>query len=130
MTTNRRVIGTLKFPASVPAFIIYVRGIILKLTGNANLPLPYPTGVSSIATCTTNVNALETAEALVQTHAPGSAAARDVAHELCKKDMRSIRGMVQQLADNNLPNAATIIDSAGFGIKANSIRRSIVFEAK
>jgi hypothetical protein len=130
MTTNKRVVATLKFPTNIPAFIIYVRGIILKLTGNPSVPAPYPTGVTALAACTTNINNLETAEALVQTHASGSVASRDTAHEVSKKDMRSIRGMVQQLADNNLPNASIIIESAGLSVKAPGGRKTIVFEAK
>lgn len=130
MTTNKRVVATLKFPTNIPAFIIYVRGIILKLTGNPSVPAPYPSGVTALAACTTNINNLETAEALVQTHASGSVASRDTAHEVSKKDMRSIRGMVQQLADNNLPNATIIIESAGLNVKANGVRKPIVFDAK
>ena len=130
MTTNKRVVATLKFPTNIPAFIIYVRGIILKLTGNPSVPAPYPAGVTALAACTTNINNLETAEALVQTHASGSVASRDTAHELSKKDMRSIRGMVQQLADNNLPNATIIIESAGLGVKTPGGRKTIVFDVK
>ena len=130
MTTVKRVVATLQFPTTIPAFIIYVRGIILKLTGNPNVPSPYPALTSGTATCTTNANTLETTEALVQTHASGSVAARDAAHETCKRDMRSIRNMVQQLADMNLPNAAIIIESAGLGVKTAGGRRTIEFDVK
>ena len=84
------------------------------------MPVPYPLLISSLATCIANCNALEAAEALVHTHAPGSKSARDTAHEVCKKDIRSIRNMVQQLADNNTSvtvSSTTIITSAGFGVK-------------
>ena len=130
MTIVKRVVATLRFPKTIPAFIIYARGIILKITGNPNIPVPFPTGFSTTATCTTNTNALETTEALVLTHVSGSVASRDAAYELCKKDMRSIRNMVQQLADNNLPNAAIIVESAGLGVKSTGVRESIVFGAK
>ena len=130
MTKIKRVVATLKFPKTVPAFIIYVRAIILKLTGNPNIPLPYPAGASTIAVCTTNVNSLDTLEAAVLTHVSGSVASRDAAYELSKKDMRSVRAMVQQLADNNLPNATIIIESAGLAVKTTGVRKSIVFDVK
>ena len=130
MTKVKRVVATLKFPKTVPAFIIYVRAIILKLTGNPNIPLPYPVGFSTIGNYTTNVNSLDSLEAAVLTHVSGSVASRDVAYEVSKKDMRSIRGMVQNLADNNPTNASIIIESAGLGVKTTGIRKSIVFDVK
>ena len=114
---NRRVIATLNMPLSVPEFIIFVRGIILKLTGNIHIPTPYPAFTSDILTCTNNIDALEEAEIYVQTHASGSVAARDDAFEISKRDMRSIQIMVQQLANNNIADAITIIRSAGMGTK-------------
>ena len=133
MTTVKRVVATLQFPTTIPAFIIYVRGIILKLTGNPNVPVPYPALTSSTATSTTNCSTLESAEALVQTHVTGSKAARDTAHEICKKDMRSIRNMVQQLADNNTSatiSSESIVTSAGFGIKTVNGTSPRVFGVK
>ena len=130
---NKRVIATLKFPTTVAAFIIYVRGIILKLTGNPNVPVPYPLVFSSLAAYTTNINLLDSAETNVQTHVSGSVAARDSAHDICKKDMRSVRSMVQQLADINTSatiTSTTIITSAGLGVKTASIRKARVFAAK
>ena len=132
-TVNKRVTATLQFPVSISAFIIYVRGIILKLTGNPNVPTPYPTLTSGLATSITNCNTLESAEALVQTHVTGSKAARDTAHEICKKDMRSIRNMVQQLADNNTSatvSSTSIITSAGFGVRTVSGPLPQVFGVK
>ncbi|HEX7412469.1 MAG TPA: hypothetical protein VF411_00385, partial [Bacteroidia bacterium] len=73
---------------------------------------------------------LETKEAAAQTHVSGSADARDIAHEVCKKDMRSIRAMAQQLADNNLANNVVIITSCGLGIKAAGVKKPRVFAVK
>ena len=117
-------------PKSVPAFIIFVRAIILKLTGNIHIPLPYPSERSDIVTCTDNIDALENAETFARTRASGSIASRDFAHEISKKDMRSILAMVQQLADNDIPNAAVIIQSVGFGTKSVGGSVKKVFGAK
>jgi hypothetical protein len=130
---NKRVIATLQFPTTIAAFIIYVRGIILKLTGNPNVPVPYPAVYSTLAAYTTNINLLESAETLVQTHVSGSVGARNGAHDICKKDMRSVRSMVQQLADINTSatvTSTTIITSAGLGVKTAAIRNARVFAAK
>ena len=127
---NKRVIATLKMPVSVPEFIIYVRGLILKLTGNVHVPLPYPALVSTLATCNTNINALEHAQAVVQTHVSGSRSLRDTALEISKRDVRSIHLMVQTIADNNVSDAVMIIQSAGFGTKTVGGSVKKVFGAK
>ena len=130
---NKRVTATLNFPVTVPDFILYERGVLLKLAGNPNVPVPYPMLITSLATCIANCNALEAAEALMHTHAPGSKSARDTAHDVCKKDIRSIKGMVQQLADNNTSvtvSSTTIITSVGFGVKTPSGSIAKVFGVK
>ncbi|HEX7415469.1 MAG TPA: hypothetical protein VF411_15620 [Bacteroidia bacterium] len=127
---HKRVIATLKFSTVIPNLIIYVRGIVLKCTGNASLPATFPVGTTSLADCILHVNDLETKEAAAQTHASGAADARDIAHEVCKKDMRSIRAMAQQLADNNLANNVVIITSCGLGIKAPGVKKPRVFGVK
>ena len=130
---NKRVIATLNFPTTVAAFIIYVRGIILKLTGNPNVPVPYPLVFSSLGAYTANINLLDSAETNVQTHVSGSVGARNGAYDICKKDMRSVRAMVQQIADNNTSatvTSTTIITSVGLGVKAPTTRKAKVFAAK
>ena len=127
---NKRVIATLKFPTNIPAFIIYVRGIILKLTGNALVPTPYPALVSSLADCTTHINTLELNETTAQTHATGTATTRDIAHEVSKKDMRTIRGMVQALADAAGIGATALIESTGLGVKAAGVKKTRAFSVK
>ena len=133
VTVNKRVIATLKFPTTIPELITFLRGIIFKVTGNPYVTSPYPLGITTLVNLNTNVNILESAQTAVQTRVTGSKAARDAARDVCKKDFRSIRGMVQQLADNNTSATITdtlIIESAGFGVKVAGGTKPRVFSAK
>ena len=127
---NRRIIVTLNMPVSIPEFIIYVRGMILKLTGNPHFSLPYPALTSSLLTCEANVDILSKAQGVLQTRVSGSRAARDAAYDVCKKDMHSLRNMVQTHADNNVPDAIVIIESTGMGTRIGGGSVKKIFGAK
>ena len=130
---NKRVIATLKFPSTIPELIAFLRGIIFKLTGNIYVPVPYPAGITTLVNLNANVNILESAQTAVLTRVTGSKAARDAARDVCKKDFRSIRGMVQQNADNNTSATITdtlIIETAGLGVKVANGTKPRVFSAK
>ena len=127
---NKRVIATLNMPVSIPEFIIYVRGMILKLTGNIHFPLPYPALISDLLTCKANIDILSKAQGVMQTHITGSKAARDSAYDVCKNDMRSLRNMVQTHADNNVSDALVIIESVGMGTRIGGGSVKKIFGAK
>lgn len=127
---HKRVIATLKLSAIIPNLIIYLRGIVLKCTGNRYLPTTFPVGTTSLADCILHINDLETKETAAQTNASGTADIRDIAHEVCKKDARSLRAMGQGLADADLTNNVAILTSMGLGIKAPGVKKPRVFGVK
>ncbi len=104
-----RVFVVRKLPASIPLLIEYLRAILAAMTGNAHFLTPTP----PLATVTTAVGGLESAQAATKTRAPGSVAARDTAHSQVLVQVRQLLGYVQQIADANPEQAAEIIASAG-----------------
>jgi hypothetical protein len=128
---TKRVIVVLKFPVNVAQLIIYCRGILTDLTGNINVPLPYPANTPTQATVKADIDALEAAEALALNKAVGNAAGRDIKLEVVKRDMRGLRAMVQIIADNNTPvNAVAIVESTGMSVKKPGTRKPTVFNVK
>jgi hypothetical protein len=127
---NKRVIAVLNFPPKVPALIIYCRNIILRLDGNADVPLPYPANTSSLADATAHIDALEASEAEALSRESGSSDTRDVDLELVKFDMRTFRAMVQIIADSNPTRARAIIESTGMHVKKDGVRKPRVFGAR
>ncbi len=104
-----RVFVVRKLPASIPLLIEYLRAILAAMTGNAHFPTPNP----PLATVTTAVGGLESAQAATKTRAPGSVPARDTAHSLVLVQARQLLGYVQLIADASPEQAAEIIESAG-----------------
>jgi hypothetical protein len=113
----KRVIAVLKFPANVSQMTTYCKEIVLAMTGNTNIPTPFPANVPALANMSTLIASLDTAQTLAQTKVQGSVEARDVKKELVKKDMRTLRNYVQTIADNNPTLAEAIIISTGMSVK-------------
>jgi hypothetical protein len=110
-----RVFVVRKLPLSIPLLIEYVRAILAAMAGNAHFPTPTP----PLATLTTSVNGLESAQATTKTRAPGSVAARDTAHKQVTDQVHQLFGYIQQIADANPEQAAEIIASAGIKSRTN-----------
>jgi hypothetical protein len=95
--------------ASIPEFVKETRVINGKMTNNANFPtppVPYATSLS-------HINDLDTAEQVALKGAKGSAADRNTKLVIVKGDMRLYKGYVQSVADTNVANSKSIIESAG-----------------
>jgi hypothetical protein len=96
------------------------------MTGNTLLPSPVP----ALATVTTDLTALNAAEVVVRSRAPGAATARDGKLEVVVYDLRQLKSYVQTVADANPGNAAHVIQSAGMTVKTRSAPTKAPFAVK
>lgn len=122
----KRAVATLKMPKKIAQYIAYIKAIVEAMTGNAYFPTPNP----SLATVTTDINALDAAESVALNRAKGSAGARDVQKAVVDKDLYGLQAYVQSIADANPANAIAIIESAGMSVRRIGIRQKGDFEVK
>ncbi len=118
MATVTRVIAVLLLPKHVPDIIKLGKAIVTAMTGNAFFASPTPT----LATVTSDIGALDTAETVAKTRAKGSAAARNVKLKVVEADLHGLCAYVQFVADTDLDNAVAIIQSAGLSVKKHAVR--------
>src|SRR5580658_8703671 len=102
MTTTikpvKRSIVSLKLSARVPAFITMAKGIVSAMTNNtATFPTPDP----PIATISTALTALETAEAAVQARQRGAVAGRNEKRTAVATLLEQLKGYIQKVADGD-----------------------------
>jgi hypothetical protein len=103
----------LNLPKVVALLIVYGRHVVQSMTNNPWFPNPTP----SLATVTTDLNALEAADATVLTRTKGSAATRNVVLTTVENDFTGLKGYVGGVGAANLAQAAAIIESAGMTLK-------------
>ena len=121
-----RSIATLKLPKTGGALVTYAQGIVTAMTGNAAYPSPVP----PLATVTTAINELQTAETQALTRAKGTVTARNDKRAVLVTLLQQLRGYVQTTADANVETSATLIESAGISVRKTPVRAPRVFTAK
>jgi hypothetical protein len=124
--TTHRALASLKLPTKVPALITYCQGIVTAMTGNASFPNPTP----PLATVTTAINALQTAETAALARAKGAVATRNEKRAALVQMLQQLKGNIQSAADANPDNSASIIQGAGIAVKKTPVRAPRVFGAK
>jgi hypothetical protein len=128
-TTNnslQRATVSLNLPAKVADLIAYGTGVVHAMTNNPAFPAPVP-ALSAISAAVSNLQAAET---VALTRVKGAAAARDDQRAVLVSLLRQLRGGVQAAADATPENGATIIQSAGMGVRKPIVRATRVFEVK
>jgi hypothetical protein len=103
----------LNLPQIVALLIVYGRHIVQAMTNNPWFPSPTP----PLATVTTDLNALEAAEATALTRAKGSASARDLAQRTVETDLTGLKAYTSSVVALSPAQAAAIIESAGMAPK-------------
>ena len=120
--SNKRPLAAFRISAyrRIADFILKVRNIVLNI---GNDPVLFPAPTPDLLTVTTNVDDLEAAEALAQTRAAGTAAARDQKYELVLDNVHGLQNYVQNLADNAADELAAIalIEASGFSLKVRGV---------
>jgi hypothetical protein len=125
-TVLNRTIVALKLPLKVPDLIKAGEAIVAAMTNNKSFPSPTP----PLATVSAALAALDAAETATKTHAPGTVAARNAARLEAVQALHGLKASVQLLADADPEQAATLITSAGMGVKQSPARTKTAFEAK
>jgi len=125
-TPARRSIASLKLPRAVPALVTYAQGVATCMTNNPAFPTPTP----SLAVIQTAAVDLHTAELTAQNRTKGAVAARNEKRVVLVSLLHQVQSYVQAIADANLDNSASIIQSAGIPLRKVAVRLPRAFEAK
>jgi hypothetical protein len=123
--TTQRTLAILKLPKTVGALVTYAQNIVTRMTGNATFPSPVP-ALSVVTTATNELQNAETA-ALARTH--GAVAIRNEKRTTLIALLQQLKAYVQSVADGNIENGASIIESAGIAVKKAAVRKPRVFDA-
>jgi hypothetical protein len=130
-TPNKRPKAVLAVtnPQKTGNFIVGARTVVLDIGNNTTL---FATPTPTLASVTTAITNLETAEALAHTRVAGSVAARDLKYDVLLKAMHGLLNYVQNLADNaaDIPTAISIINASGFGLRNAPVRTKAPLAAK
>jgi hypothetical protein len=129
MTANivKRSIVSLNLPVSVPALMTEARAILVALTTNtATFPSPDP----SIATLSTAISELESAESAVQARTRGAVSGRDEKRQALVVLLDQLKAYIQKVADANSDAGAQIIQSAGVAVRKVTPRQKQTFRAR
>jgi hypothetical protein len=115
-----RAVVVLNMPKSVDPFIIYAGGKYNTMSAN-NRYAPFSTDLATLNTDTLELNKAQTG---FKSSPPSkSKAERNTLFSKSKKDIRTVAGKVQKMADDDPANAEAIITEAGFGVKKIPIRQ-------
>jgi hypothetical protein len=125
-TTIHRILVALAMPKPVPAFIVYVRNIVERITGNPYFPTPVPTP----AAITKAADDLQVAEAAALTRVKGAVSVRNQKRAALVALLEQQRGYVQTVADAAPANSAAIVESSGLAVRKTTPRKPRVFAAK
>jgi hypothetical protein len=121
-----RILVALAMPKPVPAFIVYARNIVERITGNPHFPSPVPTP----AAITKATDDLQVAEAAVLTRVKGAVPVRNQKRAALVTLLDQLRGYVQTVADADPVNSTAIVESSGLVIRKTTPRKPHVFTAK
>jgi hypothetical protein len=121
-----RAIAVMDEPRIIADKRLFPRKFIKALTGNVWVPAPAPT----IADVTSHADLVDEKQGVVFTGLIGAVAARNAAYDIVKLDLCCWKAQVQMIADNNLLNAVTIIESCGFSVKHVPEKSKKPLEAK
>jgi hypothetical protein len=124
--TNHRSIVSLNLPKSVLALVAYAQQIVKAMTGNAAFPSPVP----ALAVLITAIGDLQAAQAVALTRVQGAVIIRNEKKTALVALLEQLRGYVQATADANIENGASIIASAGMGVKKPIVRGPRLFSAR
>jgi len=124
--TDHRSIVALKLPSSVLVLITYAQQIVKAMTGNPAFPSPVP----ALTLVTAAINDLQGAQTVAQTRVQGAVITRNEKRTALVILLDQLRAYIQAQADANIENGASIIASAGVGVKKPVVRAPRVFDAK
>lgn len=98
------------------AYSAQVRAIVGKMSAVAKLQTPL------LAQTTTDLNALDAAQQLAHKGSPAQTADRNAKLKVVQSDARQLKAFVQSVADADLLNAQSIIESSGMSVAKKPLR--------
>jgi hypothetical protein len=123
---THRSIAILKLPKVVSLLITFAQNVVTRMTGNPSFPSPSP----ALATVSTAITALQSAEAAAVARTKGAASMRDDKRTALVALIEQLRAYVQSIADATPENGATIIESAGLLVRKPANHGPRTFEVK
>jgi len=129
-TIIRHIIAVLKLSKKVPQAIADAKAIVQQITNSAYFQPPAPAPDPSLATVSTAISNLETAETAALARTEGAVETRDAKYVILKNTMQQVTAYVQKVADLSPADAEAIILSSGLKVKRVSPRQPRVFSAK
>jgi hypothetical protein len=125
--TPARPLAVLELPEyEVPLLITLARGIVEATSKSPHFPSPIP----PLAVVRAAIDDLEKAEIVVATRLKGSKETRDEKRLVVTQMLDQLRAYVQGVADGDLAEAASIIESAGMRVKKRRGPAPRVFTVK
>jgi hypothetical protein len=121
--TTHRSIALLKLPTAVPALLNLARAILAAMTNNASFPSPTPT----LATVSTGIADLESAEAAALGRQKGAVAARNQKRSALVALLEQLKAYVQAVADADRDRGPVLIQSAAMVVRKVPVRAKRVF---
>jgi hypothetical protein len=125
--TVKRSLVSLNLPRRVPALITMTRAIVTAMTNNATT---FPTPDPALATVSTALSTLETAESAVQARSRGAVAGRNEKRTALTTLLEQLKSYVQKVADADSETAEQVIQSAGLAVRKPVLRQKQTFTAK
>ena len=114
-----RSVAALNLPTQVPALISSAKAMVQAMTNNASFATPAP----PLATVSSAINDLETAETATQSRTKGAATTRNEKKAALMQLLEQVRAYVQTVADTNLENGGSAASqSAGMSVKKTTVR--------
>jgi hypothetical protein len=114
MKTPHTLIATGLDEMTVAETLTFAKHLVASQTGNPQFPSPTP----PLAQVTADIAAVDAAETQVKSGLHGAAEARNVKLTALVNDIHGLEAYVQSIADAHPTEAASIIQSAGFKVKA------------
>jgi hypothetical protein len=123
--TSHRSIVSLKLPRAPAALTALATGIVKAMSGNPVFATPTPP-LSSVTQAITDLN---TAETTALTRAKGAVTLRNEKVTALVALLQQLKAYVQAVADANVENGASIIESAALDVRKTPVRKPRVFAA-
>jgi hypothetical protein len=121
-----RSLVSLKFPRRISDLAALAKSIVHAMTGNASFPSPEP----PLPTISAAVVALDAAQTMALTRARGTASIRDDKRLTLVGLLEQLQAYIQKTADEDLETSASVIQSAGLGVRRPPARSKRTFSAR
>jgi hypothetical protein len=125
-TIHRSIASLNLSPSKVPALVTHAQGIVKGMTGNP----AFPNATQALTAVSAAINDLQAAETAALARTKGAVTVRNEKRAALVVLLQQLRGDVQEAADANVENGASIIQGAGMGVRKTPTRAPRTFEAK